>query len=206
MTGYEIKVSRSDFLSDQKWHLYLNLCNVFYFAAAPGIIQEGELPDGVGLMVLQGQGNGVRMITKKKAAYRQVEIPENLFRYVLMCRAKIGADHGSAFERAKAFLSEKEEREKVGLAVRYQTRELMDKIRSENADLKKLHEKYEDVRKVLQELGIRNIDRSWRIESEIKEAIERKRALLTPELLRQLESAERSIKQTRDLIAKEVTA
>lgn len=29
--GYEIKVSRSDFLGDNKWHLYLQYCNEFFF-------------------------------------------------------------------------------------------------------------------------------------------------------------------------------
>ena len=36
--GYEIKISRQDFLNDQKWHSYLNYCNEFYFVCPAGLI------------------------------------------------------------------------------------------------------------------------------------------------------------------------
>lgn len=49
-TGYEIKVSRSDFLQDKKWHNYLPFCDVFYFICPPGLIQEAELPKEAGLI------------------------------------------------------------------------------------------------------------------------------------------------------------
>lgn len=48
--GYEIKVSRADFLADKKWQSYLPYCSWFYFIAPEGIIKPEELPDGVGLM------------------------------------------------------------------------------------------------------------------------------------------------------------
>jgi len=48
--GYEIKVSRSDFLGDDKWDNYLKYCNYFYFVAPKGLIGKHELPDGVGLI------------------------------------------------------------------------------------------------------------------------------------------------------------
>src|SRR5262245_37558363 len=42
--GYEIKVSRSDFTGDQKWHNYLRYCSEFYFVAPLGLIDVDELP------------------------------------------------------------------------------------------------------------------------------------------------------------------
>ena len=48
--GYEIKVSRNDFLQDNKWHLYLQYCNEFYFVVPKGLVKKEELPDHVGLM------------------------------------------------------------------------------------------------------------------------------------------------------------
>jgi len=36
ITGYEIKVSRSDFQRDNKYHLYLQYCNKFYFVCRLG--------------------------------------------------------------------------------------------------------------------------------------------------------------------------
>jgi hypothetical protein len=45
--GYEVKVSRQDFLKDDKWRNYLPYCNEFYFAATKGLIQLEELPEGI---------------------------------------------------------------------------------------------------------------------------------------------------------------
>ena len=88
--GYEIKVSRSDFLGDNKWPQYLKYCSQFYFVAPSGVIKPGELPKRVGLVV--PTKNGTKLLTKKKAPIRNVTIPEDLFRYVLMCRAKISKE------------------------------------------------------------------------------------------------------------------
>ena len=52
MWGYEVKVSRSDWLRDQKIAAYLPLCNVLYVVAPSGIVQPEELPDSVGLLVV----------------------------------------------------------------------------------------------------------------------------------------------------------
>ena len=48
--GYEIKVSRADFLQDKKWESYLKFCNWFYFVTPVGIIDPKELPDSIGLI------------------------------------------------------------------------------------------------------------------------------------------------------------
>ena len=43
MTGYEIKVNRSDFTRDKKWMDYLDYCNEFYFVCPPGLIAPDEV-------------------------------------------------------------------------------------------------------------------------------------------------------------------
>ena len=51
--GYEIKMSRSDFLHDEKWTSYLPNFHYFWFAIPePGIVLPEELPDDVGLLVM----------------------------------------------------------------------------------------------------------------------------------------------------------
>lgn len=50
--GYEIKVSRNDFLQDNKWHLYLQYCNEFYFVVPKGLVKKEELPDHVEALLL----------------------------------------------------------------------------------------------------------------------------------------------------------
>lgn len=91
--GYEIKVSRGDFRRDQKWTRYLRYCSHFYFVALPGVIDPGELPDDVGLLV--ASKNLARLFCKREAAHREVTVPESLWRYILMWRASI-ADPGLA--------------------------------------------------------------------------------------------------------------
>ena len=83
---YEIKINRQDFLRDEKWQEYLKYCSDFYFVTPPGIIEKNELPNDIGLIVTSV--NGKRLFTKKKAVSRlDTEIPESLFRYILMWRS-----------------------------------------------------------------------------------------------------------------------
>ena len=46
--GYEVKISREDFLNDKKWPSYTPYFNRFYFATLPGVIRKGELPLEIG--------------------------------------------------------------------------------------------------------------------------------------------------------------
>src|SRR5207302_2787683 len=87
VTAYEVKVSRSDFVGDDKWHGYLPNCNEFYFACPANLIRPDELPLHVGLMYASATGS--RLFTKKKAVRRDAEIPESVYRYILMCRVKV---------------------------------------------------------------------------------------------------------------------
>lgn len=90
VTVYEIKVSRGDFLQDDKWQNYLKFGNEFYFVAPTGVIDKDELPGHVGLMVTSK--NGTRLYIKRKAVFRDVQIPESVFRYLLMWRTQIDVD------------------------------------------------------------------------------------------------------------------
>ncbi len=84
--GYEIKVSRSDFLKDNKWQNYLPFCTEFYFVCPSGLILPEELPEGVGLLWCAKTGG--MLFTKRKARHQDIP-PENLalmLRHVLMWR------------------------------------------------------------------------------------------------------------------------
>lgn len=48
--GYEVKLTRADFLADKKWERYLPYCNYFSFVAPRGIIKKEELPEKIGLI------------------------------------------------------------------------------------------------------------------------------------------------------------
>lgn len=175
-TGYEIKVSRSDFLSDEKWRGYLDLCNRFYFVAPPGVIQPDELPTEAGLIVTSK--NGVRLFTKKKAPERDVEIPESLFRYVLMCRSKITLEHGYADLGAsywQNWLATKKENRELGYNVSRALRELVservDVVHTENVRLKSELANVQKFRDALEGAGL--TVREWNMRSEVEGRLKR---------------------------------
>ncbi|MFH2116745.1 MAG: hypothetical protein ABII85_01735 [Bacillota bacterium] len=68
--GYEIKVSRADFMNDQKYPHYMSTCNLFYFVVPKGLIEKDEVPLTVG--IIEYNNGNLRQI--KKPLYRKVEI------------------------------------------------------------------------------------------------------------------------------------
>lgn len=53
MTGYEVKVSRADFLADlhaEKWRKYMGSCERLYFACPRGLIDAREVPPECGVL------------------------------------------------------------------------------------------------------------------------------------------------------------
>lgn len=154
VTGYEIKVNRSDFLNDLKWLDYLPLCNCLYFVCPSKLIQPAELPPEAGLMWVAT--TGTRLFTKKKAPHRQVEIPDGVWRYILMCRARITREHrneGDTIEYWKRWLERKREEQGIGHRVSRRLCENHARLEAETIKLRALVNSYETMRARLTELG-----------------------------------------------------
>jgi hypothetical protein len=82
ITGYEIKVSRSDWLKDTKFTNYMEYCNELWVVCPAGVVIPTEIPANVGLKTyLPGSG---MIKTVIKAAYRKIEPPVDMFIYLLM--------------------------------------------------------------------------------------------------------------------------
>lgn len=77
--GYEIKVSRADFMHDQKHPHYMSTCHLFYFVVPKGIIQKDEVPETVGIM----EYNNGKLRIVKKAAYRKVDINPHMLLHMI---------------------------------------------------------------------------------------------------------------------------
>lgn len=165
MIAYEVKSGRQDFLTDQKWTEYLPLCNELWFIAPPGAIQPGELPEGIGLLRIAGSGPGARLITVRKAIYREVEPPATLMTYVLMCRAAITTEKDpedprdpGELEGWKAWLSLRAEKREIGREVSRALRERYDaevrQVRAENERLKRDNEALDKLRAALERKGV----------------------------------------------------
>lgn len=82
-TGYEIKVSRADFMGDNKWMEYLPCCNRLYMVCPHGMIDKDEVMPEAGLMWVSK--NKDKLTTRKKAPYRTEGVnPTFVYRQLLM--------------------------------------------------------------------------------------------------------------------------
>ena len=173
-TAYEIKVSRSDFLSDHKWPAYLPLCHQFYFVCPAKLIAVEECPADAGLLWVTT--TATRLYTKKKAPYRNVEIPEELWRYVLMCRAKIGHELQPADPQAvwNAWLDQKREAHDLGYRVRGRIAEIVEAANKRAERAESAVGRYESVREAMREVGLDPDARmsSWEVRSRVREAVD----------------------------------
>jgi hypothetical protein len=156
-TAYEIKVSRADFLKDNKWPGYLPLCNQFYFVTPPDLISLSEVPQEAGWMVAARS----RLLTKKKAPHRAIQLPEELYRYILMCRVVVSRNEyevqktkDESEQYWRQFVNKKVELRELGYQVSKAIRQKADALKFENKRLKQRMEEHEDIRGMLQRLNI----------------------------------------------------
>jgi hypothetical protein len=199
---YEVKVSRSDFINDNKWPGYLPYCNQFYFVTPKDLIDVKEIPEQAGLLVAIGSGNGARLITKKKAPYRDVVIPESVYRYILMCRVEISRKYETnegTREYWKKWLAQKDEDKRLGSSVASTIRKRAGELEIENRRLRDQINQYDDVKRTLTALGY-NPDSfyRWDLERRIKESQEifdSKLVTAMQEARRSLDAALRKIEQ-----------
>lgn len=174
--GYEIKVSRQDFLNDQKWHNYLQYCNEFYFICPFGLIGKDELPAEVGLLYVAK--TGTRLFKKKAAQRRIIELPESLLKYILICRADVRAERHVNYKEQnisywKNWLEEKKENKALGYNVSRKIADHVEKVDRENHRLKDKMCDYDEFMKRLEELGfdISKPVNGWDIKNKLGELL-----------------------------------
>ncbi len=171
LSGYEIKVSRQDFIGDEKWRKYLPMCNYLYFAAPPGIIGKDELPPEVGLYEVST--GGARIFLKKKAMYRQIEEPASVFRYVLMGRATVGPERSGAVHHAfwKQWAEQKKASTSFGHMVSKKIRETLrvkvDEVECRQRELESQIRQYAEIRALLKRLDLSEDCSSWNFENKL---------------------------------------
>lgn len=168
-TGYEIKVSRPDFLKDDKWRAYLPLCNQFYFVCPRGLIMPTELAQEAGLYYLSNTGN--RLLVQKKAPHRDVEIPETVYRYILMCRTVVTRDRWLFKDKQqfwREFINEKAEKRRLGFEVSKAIREHVSHVEVANMRLKQENENLAEIGATLKRLGISHTS-TWDVERKIRD-------------------------------------
>ena len=209
-TGYEVKVSRSDFLRDNKIPAYIDLCNELYLVAPSGVVNPEELPEGCGLLVPASTGS--RLFIKRKAAYREIEEPALLYKYILMSRAIIDSKQRwiESKSRREYWLEWAERRQfnrDFGNNLRGVLRRVVDRqiteVAKENDQLRGENNRLSDVRVMLERLGI-DTD-GWTTTYRVERRLEDIRRAIPEKLDRKLRSVEteaarlsESIKELRE--------
>ena len=107
-TGYEVKVSRSDFLRDAKFYTYEEICNCLYIVCPKGMIERTEVPESVGLMYYDPEKKTIT--TRKKAIWRKVEYSPDLLLYIIYSR--LDSDRYPFFSSSKEYFTEYVEQKK----------------------------------------------------------------------------------------------
>lgn len=139
--GYEIKTSRQDFESDQKWTQYLDLCHEFYFACPAGLIRGTDLPSRVGIIWASKD----KVHTKRKAqrAEPDKEKLNRLLIYILMSRCKIVANMNDIYadspknrlQSMKEWLEQVTAKKELAYFVKGHIREVSETLRRKESDL-----------------------------------------------------------------------
>jgi len=101
-TGYEVKISRSDFLRDAKFYTYEELCNCLYIVCPKGMIERTELPESVGLMYYDPEKKTIA--TKKKAIFRKIEYSPEMLLYIIFSR--LDSDRYPFFSEKRQYFEE----------------------------------------------------------------------------------------------------
>ena len=190
ITGYEVKVSRSDFENDEKWRGYLPYCNEFYFVCPHGLIQPEELPDETGLMWVSKTGS--RLYRKKKARYRTDLQLLDIYKYVIMCRSQIKKNtydgDMSRVDYWQQWLEENDEKKHLGYNVSKKVRELVakriDTVECKMREVQSENDRLNYVKVELEKLGFTDPPFRFEFDRKLREIQEAVPADFLQELLR----------------------
>ncbi len=159
ISGYEIKVSRQDFIHDNKWPQYLDACNCFYFVVPYGLIDIKEVPEQAGLIMASKTGS--RLYIKKKAPFRDIEDPIEIFLRILMWKCKIIKNGDNIYCDKKSYWERWLKEKKidydfgynVSKMIRKRLKEEVEKVKKENEKLKIENQACEKIKQLVSNLG-----------------------------------------------------
>ena len=165
--GYEIKVSRSDFLNDNKWPKYLPFCNEFYFVCPADLIDKTELPPQVGLIYVTKNCKKLRTIKKAPWEERNPEQLVDIYKYIVM--HKLPSDtypfHSDKADYYADWLANKINNQELGYRVGSKLAIELKNAEITNRDLKSRLEWLEELDAIVKAKGL-NV---WNIEERLQE-------------------------------------
>ncbi|MGE6260891.1 MmcB family DNA repair protein [Heyndrickxia sporothermodurans] len=204
LTGYEIKVSRSDFMNDEKWPVYKELCHRFYFACPTGLIQADELPDDVGLVWFNPDKK--TLYTRKKAKFRNIEMSTDLFYYIIISRLE-NEKHpffSSQRELLEQYIIDKVSKQELGRRVGSKLMNDLVELEKENRNLQRKLERLEQnesdfkrIQEVMRKNGL-NMYR-WNAAEELDKALT---TTVPPKFIETLEVIQNASNRLAEIVQK----
>jgi len=208
ITGYEIKVTRSDFKGDNKFFTYLPLVHALYIVTPSGLVEREELPTDIGLMWYDPKKKTLSV--KKRPPPRQIEISVDMLLYIIysrLDRERIPF-YSSKVEFWRAWLEDKKSNRDLGRIVggkmATEIARLAEELNAANSfRVGGEREEYKELRQILSDYGMP----AWLINKEQARWLRERLTREYPECLdgvqRQLQTAIQSIeaekaKATRD--------
>jgi HAMP domain-containing protein len=203
VTIYEVKVSRNDFLRDDKWPIYRDYCHRLYFACPIGLIQKEELAPDVGLVWYNSETK--RVATRKAATYRDIELPTSMLYYILLSRTESDRHpffRGSA-EFWQAWLEEKESLRSLGERVSNKMIKKLRKADETAAEMERLEKRFNEQRKELSQIfeTLKQHDiPTWNIERTVNELDKALSGGINPSIIRLVQALAYNAQQLQSVI------
>jgi hypothetical protein len=131
ITGYEVKVTRSDYQRDNKFYTYLPLVHALYIVTPTGLIQREEAPTDIGLIWYDQLTK--HLTTKKRPPPRNIEISRDMLLYIIYSR--LDPDHipfySDVAEYWRAWVEGKKSNDILGQQVRGKITDEINRLESE---------------------------------------------------------------------------
>jgi hypothetical protein len=144
ITGYEVKVSRSDFLRDEKFTGYLPYVHELYIAAPAGLVKQEELPKEVGLIWYDSEKD--KLAVKRRPPFRQIEINAQMLLYIIYSR--LDGDrypfHSEKAAYCQEWVEEKRKTRELGIRVSEKIMQMEYRLDNANKHLKTMRENQDD--------------------------------------------------------------
>lgn len=198
--GYEIKVSRGDFLRDAKYSQYIPYFHEFYFVTPAGMVQRQEVEENIGLIWYNPTTGS--LTTKKKAVYRDIEIDSAMLLYIIMNR--LDSDrlpfHSTQAEYWKDWLNNKISSRELGWQVKSKLLNQIQELEQENRRYKHIKEDLDEYNKLLTIMKKHGLNTWYNVAETLDAALSRPYPTELDTVLNQLQVA---IKEIDKLKAKE---
>lgn len=195
--GYEVKVSRGDWMSDQKLHHYREYVHHLWIVCPWGLIPPNEVPDFAGLLWLTK--TGARLLRKKLAPRQDPAQVMVAMQSALLGRARLArrggrlSDGETRRSMLEAVVEDEKRRKEIGWIVGGHVRELQSKVDSGERAIKRL----EAIEQRLRDAGFHYL------EAALEAAVNGKAALDAKALRRALGRVEQAVRGARELLPEE---